>query len=332
MSESITYSLGKSIAKGMSVVMLASLAGSVPPSQAIESSYNTCLTNPDGHNGNRPFVDLVPYATPHPRTWDGQKSSRLTLHKKEYGHVAETDTRLSQSVESKVAGAVVKITFEDKSGTGFISTDKYGNRVVVTAAHVARPDKIAELRITDLNGHTTRPTGGCYVYGGVKPVPGVDINPAEQVDVAVLQMEDQIGTSTLSIAEKTPPRGSEVHFYNFQQQRAVHDPAQYGGIVLNQQSTMMDDMVLTGVAEEWDASHLEQTAWPGASGGPEVTASGEVAFMSVSSISIDKGDLLHTCGVVVNGPLGDNEEYSHGVVAGSVDADTIRTVIAQGAY
>lgn len=335
----MSESIGQRLARGAAATTFAvvSLSGSAPVEHAERpSGYGTCYDTPDAQNGNRPTIDLVPYqyAAGSPRKWDAGTTPLVTVTENSERHIVENPGPLPGTIEQKVRGAAVKITRSKSSGSGFIVEDRYGERVVVTAAHVAPPEEITQVEIIDHTGKTSKVAGGCYVYGGEKINDSMR-NPAEQVDIAILRLNQELGSTTLKLAATAPERGSWVSFYNFQQKRAVTDPARYNGLVMGQQSPIMDNMVITGFEGERDERRSEHTLQPGASGGVAVDrSSGEVAFMSVSAMRVGSREALRDyCGIKIDQK--DRTYFtnmSRAVVAGVVDVDNIRYTLEHGNY
>lgn len=188
---------------------------------------------------------------------------------------------------SKVLGAVVKVVSDQGQGgvqqlSGFLAKDKGGDTVAVTVAHGVVPGAIENMTVTDTDGRTSQVTGGCYVYQTPLEIvePGDKSVPSISTDIAILQLGNKIGDSTIEFADDEPGRGTWLSLTNFQQDADPIKPVMYTGFVSQERSKRNHMNVLTGVNPSAGGKNIDVTIIkPGSSGGLATIMDGEAVGM-----------------------------------------------------
>lgn len=313
--------LGRQIRHATAVALVALSINTLAASKPREA-YSPCFDDIGWYQNHDPIVDMLPYPVPNPRLHNPLQVPSLPIddsaHEKRQG-------LLKPVTERKLAGAVVKITrIDGRSGSGFITTGRDGERVIVTAAHVVPGGLLDGITIIDSAHNSTTATSGCYIAAGSEH--RGDLPPNNKVDIAIIRPRQKIGRSVLTFAPD-PQRGERVTFYNFQQNRSPDNPAKYCGLALGLQTSWMDGTVLTGI--DGIGSLIEANA----SGGAIVNEKGDVVSMSVSAIGIDERSLGPITGAYLPLKPGDSSYTVASLrVAGTVKSSTLAYALDHGHY
>jgi hypothetical protein len=166
----------------------------------------------------------------------------------------------------QVEGAIVKITGEGGEGSGFITTDERGNRVIVTAAHVVGERDPDSIVLTDISGNQTTASNGRYIIESRGQLQDALGNGLPQIDVAVLRPRQPIGATSLKIGNLAA-RGTWLDMVNYQSGAAFDSPYRYKAVALRSRPGI-SNYVLTGMEpERASESPKNYVIQPGASGG-----------------------------------------------------------------
>ncbi len=207
----------------------------------------------------------------------------------------------SKQMLKKLGGAIVEITHPAytsndpdllSKGSGFFVKNSRGERLVITAAHVAQPATLKDISITDNNGHTTGVASGCYIFDNPSEevTPQVKNGTRVNADIAILKPKESIGSGSLKFAATEPSRGDWGVFVNYQEKNSPGVPAIYTGIIA---ATKGHDLVVTGINPWIDAGDETPNAVaPGSSGGVFVDwQTADVYSMSYARV-VNKHDTI----------------------------------------
>lgn len=235
-----------------------------------------------------------------------EESKIIKLHATPEG-IKEDPRYINKSVGNFVKDAVVRIkTVEGWEGSGVITKDYMGRRVVLTAGHVTENLPFRDLTIVDRSGRKTHPIAGCYIYEDKGHMKKFEDKAVVSNDIAVLKMAEQIGYSTLSLAKREPKRGEWEHFINYQQNAPIRRPDEYAGIVgqtyLSNPNAEVN--VITGL-QYWRGHRnlIHYSTQPGASGGPVVNKFGHLVGISTAASrgGLDESALMKLDNIKIKG-------------------------------
>jgi hypothetical protein len=195
-------------------------------------------------------------------------------------------------IDDKISKGVVQISNGDYHGSGFVTLDKNGDQVIVTAAHVLGTTLLSSLDITANNEDSTHPVSGCYVYDSkgnhlkLTNSDGKKGGPPDY-DLAVLRPEEDLPVQPLTFSPTQAKRSKWVRFVNYQgAYPTIGFPSEYTGLVVAPDKSETGLTALTGLVEltppitngEFEDSHLTG----GASGGPVTDRQGRVIGISTA--------------------------------------------------
>lgn len=228
--------------------------------------------NPDGSKWQR-FIDKRIERAPQP----------IHLRATPEGIVGDP-RNLPASVDKYLATATVEVeSYQGQfisQGSGFITRDAKGEEVVVTAAHVYDGVPLENISVTNDSGFRVGVDGGCYMFENLGRFEPFDQNHLSDFDIAVLKLNQSIGSSILWLSQVEPRRGQWVYFKNYQEDAPIKSPATYAGIVTHNDESHLDLQVLTGLQYWRDKNYALR---PGGSGGPAVNKLGQVVGMSFAA-------------------------------------------------
>ena len=211
-----------------------------------------------------------------------------------------------------VARSTVRVFTDDgvhkSSGTGFVTTDKTGEEVVVTAAHAVIENKTETIKVVDFNDKMFDIVGGCTIYGHINkngqyiPVESYQKSGGDNFDVAVLKVKESDKLpAPLSVLTSNLNRGEWVYVNNYQIKTDGTIPSTNEAskfyMVVGQPGLgfveMLDGLTAENVISKTKYSDRNL---PGASGGPAFNINGYVAGIAYSTESrwhyLYKTDLL----------------------------------------
>lgn len=265
-------------------------------------------------------------------------------------------TDMPSDIAANAKWATVYITTPDYTGTGVVTMNEDGKQVVATAAHLVGEQDTASITIETVDGQTTTPDDGCYIYEG-RVVNGEGAansqdtwrDPTSEAvvsyDVAVLTLNQPLEVDPATLSSTRPDSGEPVYFVNYQGPFApppeldyggfrIEGPVTYPGVVTPQRpgETTLD--VITGLnkvptedeslqSAGYDANHVTS----GSSGGPVFNNNGGVIGIVRSSEDQEPFDpqaLRQNHDIIVTGDTAGLEPNPSDITP----ADIIRTAMA----